>query len=51
MKGNEGFLPKLMKENHPMMAGLNVESVPPLLSYNEIITKDNFEVVWSVTET
>ena len=51
MESSEGFLPKLMKENHPIMQDLDVSSVPPLLGYNEITAKDNFEVIWSVSET
>jgi uncharacterized membrane protein len=51
MESSEGFTVTILDEDHPILKGLSVESIPPILGYNEFISKDNFHTLLEIRET
>ncbi len=53
METSEGFSVQTEEgcESHPVFDGLDLQAVPPLMGYNEIIPKDNFKTLLTVKET
>lgn len=51
MESSEGFGVEVVDAGHPAVAGLPMETLPPLLGYNEFVPRQNFHTLWRVKET
>lgn len=48
MENSEGFQVEPVVPDHPMLQDLPVDTLPPLLGYNEFTAKPDMEVLWRV---
>lgn len=48
---SEGFSVEAVEPGHPAVAGLPVNTIPPLLGYNEIVPRPGFRTLLTVAET
>jgi uncharacterized membrane protein len=48
VESSEGFGVEVVDPAHPVVAGLPVETLPPLLGYNEFRARPGMEVLWRV---
>ena len=51
MESSEGFGVEVCDASHPIIEGLPMNRIPPLLGYNEFIPRDNMRILWRVAET
>lgn len=51
MESSEGFQVSVTAPEHPAIAGLPHQTIPPLLGYNEFVARPGMEVLWRVAET
>jgi len=51
MESSEGFAVSVGQSGHPILEGLSIDTIPPLLGYNEFIPKENFDTLLSIRET
>ena len=51
VESTEGFYPKVTRGKEKWLHGIDINSFPPILGYNQVIAKDNCETILSVKET
>jgi uncharacterized membrane protein len=51
VESSEGFGVSVEDGDHPMVRGLALEEIPPLLGYNEFIPRENFRTLLKIRET
>ncbi len=51
MESSEGFGIDVADPAHLILEGLPVQTIPPMLGYNEFVAKPDLRVVWRVRET
>ena len=51
MESSAGFTAEVVDAKHPLAKGLPWNRLPPLFGYNELIPKDNADVVVRIKET
>mgnify|MGYP006295443725 CR=1 FL=1 len=50
-ESSEGFSVSVEDAGHPILRGLALEKIPPLLGYNEFIPRNNFRTLLKIRET
>lgn len=51
VESSEGFGIESVDAGHPILEGLPMRRVPPLLGYNEFLPRDTMKILWRVRET
>ena len=51
VESSEGFHVKVADASHPLLSGLPMKNVPPLLGYNEFVPRENMKILWHIGET
>ncbi len=51
VESSEGFHAEAVNPEHPMIRGLPLSTLPPLLGYNEFIPRESFHTLWRIAET
>ena len=44
-ESTEGFLPEPLAKRHPILAGVNLSRMPPVLGYNRVLPREGCEVI------
>lgn len=51
VESSEGFTVDTLDADHPVIAGLPMASLPPMLGYNEFTPRASYQGLWQVRET